>query len=571
MSVLSSDVLHFYGFTNVSQAVAYANGYCFYVWFDASFNVRVSRVTLADGTKSTSSVLYTALDTHEDAHVLIDPTDNKVVVISGGYLFGGNSYGKIWKSTAAYGTTFGTGVALPSAGGRTNVVASFGSNTVDNSYNYPAFFADGTLVIVTQWQGDSLASGDEVWVYKYAGDGTGKTATQLASGAYGRKLFDDRGGAASPATFNRTYVSPLTVRSVSGTERLGMTFTMYRPNPGGTSYSYGSGAADWGVGYLYTDDKGTTWKKVDGTTVTGSIDCEASVADTTLFAHAGAALRGGRVALKADGKPIVVGRPSTLSLGGSTYSVSADSHTVFEWSGSAWTSTNLDSRTTGPAADFGYPPAVTYDPATDTTYVASNRSDSGTYATDQLNLDYRVGSGSWVGMSIPETTAESTYAHATPWSFIDDAGVYNVVWNRFGRTFTGQASDTFATVMWDRPVLLLATGYGNNTNTGYGDATVETDSASLLVLPSSSAWEQVGSSIFVRTVDEPCSVQATVTGTAGGLLRFAGTDADKFDASLNGTTWASPIDIPEGTVTVYLRVTPDAPGVTLTAEIGVPV
>lgn len=118
---------------------------------------------------------------------------------------------------------------------------------------------------------------------------------------------------------------------------------------------------------------------------------------------------------------------------------------------------------------------------------------------------------------------------------------------------------------------VTAAGYGNTTSSGYGDATAESAAGSLLVLPSSSAWKQVGTEIFVRTVNEPCSVEATVTGTAGGLLRFQGTDADLFDASLDGTTWASMVDIPPGTSTVYLRVTAEAPDTTLSAEVGVPV
>ncbi len=116
-----------------------------------------------------------------------------------------------------------------------------------------------------------------------------------------------------------------------------------------------------------------------------------------------------------------------------------------------------------------------------------------------------------------------------------------------------------------------AEGFGNTTSAAYGDATAEAAAGSLLVLPESSAWEQVGTSIFVRTVNEPSTVQATVSGTAGGLLRYRGTDAALFDMSLDGTTWASAVTVPAGTSTVYLRVTPAAAGTTLSAEIGVPV
>lgn len=121
------------------------------------------------------------------------------------------------------------------------------------------------------------------------------------------------------------------------------------------------------------------------------------------------------------------------------------------------------------------------------------------------------------------------------------------------------------------PPFTYAEGYGNTVSAGYGSATAEAAQGSILVLPSSSAWEQVDTSIFVRTVNEPSTVTATVSGTAGGLLRFRGTDADLFSASLDGATWAPHVDIPAGTSTVHLRVTPEAPGTTLSAEIGVPV
>lgn len=116
-----------------------------------------------------------------------------------------------------------------------------------------------------------------------------------------------------------------------------------------------------------------------------------------------------------------------------------------------------------------------------------------------------------------------------------------------------------------------AAGYGNTVSSGYGTATAEGVPGSLLVLPSSSAWEQVGTSIFVRTTNAASSVLATVTGSSGGLLRFQGANADLFDASLDGTTWASMVDIPVGNSTVYLRVTPVTPGSTLAAQVGVPV
>lgn len=121
-----------------------------------------------------------------------------------------------------------------------------------------------------------------------------------------------------------------------------------------------------------------------------------------------------------------------------------------------------------------------------------------------------------------------------------------------------------------------AAGYGDNTSAGYGTAEATTPAA-LTIDPASTAWEQVGTSITVRTTSDdefaptPATVTATVNSPAGGLLRFRGTDAARFAASVDGTTWASTVDIPAGENTIYLRVTPTAAGTTMSAEIGVPI
>lgn len=118
-----------------------------------------------------------------------------------------------------------------------------------------------------------------------------------------------------------------------------------------------------------------------------------------------------------------------------------------------------------------------------------------------------------------------------------------------------------------------AAGYGNTVSSGYGDAEAFTPPpASLTIDPASGSWEQIDTSIIVRvTADGPASVPAVVTSTHGGLVRFRGTDASLFEVSLDGTTWASTVDVPVGETDVFLRVTPDTPGTTLSAEIGVPV
>ena len=131
----------------------------------------------------------------------------------------------------------------------------------------------------------------------------------------------------------------------------------------------------------------------------------------------------------------------------------------------------------------------------------------------------------------------------------------------------------FATYSDDAPLLPTpAEGYGNTVSSGYGAATAYTPQpASITVDPASTAWEQIDTNIIVRVTSAPSTVTATVYSGAGGLLRLRGTNADLFDVSLDGTTWASAIDVDAGESEVHLRVTPEAPGTTLAAEIGVPV
>ena len=122
-------------------------------------------------------------------------------------------------------------------------------------------------------------------------------------------------------------------------------------------------------------------------------------------------------------------------------------------------------------------------------------------------------------------------------------------------------------------VLHYATGYGNTVSAGYGDATAYAPPpGSLTIDAASTAWEQIDTSIIVRvTADGPASVPAVVTSSQGGLVRYRGADADLFEISLDGATWASSADVPVGETDVFLRVTPEAPATTMTAEIGVPV
>lgn len=83
-------------------------------------------------------------------------------------------------------------------------------------------------------------------------------------------------------------------------------------------------------------------------------------------------------------------------------------------------------------------------------------------------------------------------------------------------------------------------------------------------------WQQSGTALTVHAaVGRRREVTGVVTSSTGGPLRFAGTDAASFEVSLNGTDWASSIDIPVGDTPIWLSAEPDATGA-LVAEVGVP-
>lgn len=125
----------------------------------------------------------------------------------------------------------------------------------------------------------------------------------------------------------------------------------------------------------------------------------------------------------------------------------------------------------------------------------------------------------------------------------------------------------------------VATGYGDTVSSGYGEADAYAPTAILTIDPASTAWEQIGTQVTVRTTADPSIVEATVTSPGGGLVRFRGADAAYFAVSLDAVSWASTVEVPDGDTLVHLRVTPSplVPGVpssvpsSLTAEIGVPV
>lgn len=109
------------------------------------------------------------------------------------------------------------------------------------------------------------------------------------------------------------------------------------------------------------------------------------------------------------------------------------------------------------------------------------------------------------------------------------------------------------------------------TNGTDADAGIKAGLAGLLTVdPLSPTWSQSGTNVTVfATPGVSNTATATVT-SQGGTLRFTGTNAARFTASLDGSTYTSTLTIPTGTSTVYLNCTPNSNERVLTTKIGVP-
>lgn len=175
-------------------------------------------------------------------------------------------------------------------------------------------------------------------------------------------------------------------------------------------------------------------------------------------------------------------------------------------------------------------------------------------------------------IQMPVTLGVSAYGQAV--NLLDDAGVDGNIGimyqeaSQFGVTANAYFVKFTAPTGWSGAAL----GSGTTVSAGYGEVDVQGVQASLTIDPASTAFEQIDTQIIVRVLaDAPTETAVTFSSPGGGLVRFRGTDAANFTVSLDGTTWSSTLDIPAGDTNGYLRVTPDAPDTTLTAEIGVPI
>lgn len=93
-----------------------------------------------------------------------------------------------------------------------------------------------------------------------------------------------------------------------------------------------------------------------------------------------------------------------------------------------------------------------------------------------------------------------------------------------------------------------------------------------LTLGANAYWAQAGTALTVNgSPGVRTSVSAEVSSTAGGLVRFTGTHADRFFVSLDGSTWTPTLTVAAGLTTIYISALPLVGDTTITASIGVPV
>lgn len=94
-----------------------------------------------------------------------------------------------------------------------------------------------------------------------------------------------------------------------------------------------------------------------------------------------------------------------------------------------------------------------------------------------------------------------------------------------------------------------------------------------LTITPTAVWSLAGSTVTITNA--PALTRSVALGTvnsvSGGLVRFAGTHADRFSLSLDGVTWAPTVTVPAGATSIRLGVTPQALDTTLSAQVGVPV
>ena len=439
--------------------VATAGDYLYIATFTADYKARVQRLQISTGTwTSTTLTLSSGTDGHQTPNIVIDPTDNKPVVIVGG-TSSNLAYGRLWKAATAYGIDFGAPSNLPTPAAGASI------------YCIPTFAADGTLVVLASHVGGG-GNGQPTYhswhMYRYAGDSTPKTAAQLVGGSWTEMLRPHAGASDYPTP----YATLPAIRSISGTERIGLGFSYYRP-VAGTTYTDLT-AADVGFGYLYTDDKGVTWRKVDGTAVTLPVTFDSTLTDSTLWAYKGSAIRGAAVALLSDGSPVAIVRTSLITAGTSNVKIDAEGAAIVRYN-AGWSLTTLSEPIRDVSSMVGNSASCIVVGDTDgTAYVLGNQqtTDDGGYPSARLLATVTSDLTTWNAATMPYPDGARKWNHGQPHAVVVD-GTVHAFWNRtdlgLGNTAAGSVLyDTITAV--SAPTDCAATVNGNAIDVSWTNA-----------------------------------------------------------------------------------------------------
>jgi hypothetical protein len=299
-------------------------------------------------------------------------------------------------------------------------------------YFIPVVYADGTVLSFHQ-RADTNPM-DFYMHKKNPGEGWTQTGrwTKFADGS------NDLAGAVSP------YVGrPAYVKLADGTERIAVgcitsTADGYTPAAGGR----------WGVMYVYSDDKGVTWKKADGTAVSLPIDMDAAArTDPILWPYRDWGTSVGHqhehnVILKSDGRPVLVAFKTKFGTGATAKTIVSSGFSVFSWTGSAWSENELQDNTgnwdSSPAGE-GFPTMVAI---SDTEwFIVSHRAspiDLG-HPTQTLTIDHTTDSGSSYTTWLLPAATDGSGRLQTHHTITGHGSVYIAWWRT--PTFTYVASD----------------------------------------------------------------------------------------------------------------------------------
>lgn len=322
-----------------SNAVVVAGGYLFHVMVDADYHIRVNRrdaSTMAD--HGTVDLGYGGLtnDSHVYPTLLIDPTDNRIVVIkSGRYKSPADVRMVLWKSSNTYGGTNEQWAANDFGAGENVAYPAVGMPSYVN-----ALFTDlGTLAVFASHR-PSITNGTPtsrgLMMYRVVGNGTSKTAAQLASGSWTEIIAqptDLTGGVDSNS--GTMYPGRPARKGASG---VGIGVTMYYYRYAGSPYD------QWGVGFIECDDLDAVtpaWKKADGTAWTVGANWDSTArSDAVLVPWQGSSSYHHSTVYGVDGRPVIAYARVTLTP--DYASVTGSDLYVAAWDGSAWGHTLVD-------------------------------------------------------------------------------------------------------------------------------------------------------------------------------------------------------------------------------------